>query len=308
MAGEELPVAPVAAAPEPVAAIPAAATPAPVAPTPVSESAPPAPAAAPAAPVKEFAPSLLDEALAKPAEPAKPEPAKEPKPAEPVAAEPAKEPAEAKPAEPVKPPEPVKPAEPLPPIEYAFTRADDKGERVPIAADQIDPERLGLFTGVLQESRVPPAAAQKMLDLHLDELNRAVSARDQRQWDVFADTQRDWRDKVMADPELGGSRHATAIKTVMGLIDAFSQRPGADGKGRPAEEVAAERKELMDVARVTGVANNPTWLRLLHWAGDKYVREPGPRAAPPPRTPNPTKEQRGLGRYKNTTPHANGPG
>jgi hypothetical protein len=166
----------------------------------------------------------------------------------------------------------------------------------------VNAERLGAFTGVLQEARVPPEAAQKMVDMHLAELQRAVDARDQRQWDVFANTQKEWRDAVMADPELGGARHATAIKTVMGLIDAFSSRLGEDGKARSADTIAAERKELMDVARITGVANNPTWLRLLHWAGDKFVREPSARPAPPPRTPALTGQQRGLRRYQGTTP------
>lgn len=293
--------APEAAAPAPAAP---AADPAPSAPAPEASSAAaaPAPAAEPApAPPKDFAPSLLDEAAKPTAEPPKPETPAEGQP--PASKEPAAP--EAKPGD--KPAE-AKPPEPPAPIEYAFTRADEKGERVPIGPDQIDQERLGLFTGVLQEARVAPEAAQKMMDLHLDELTRAVSARDQRQWDVFADKQKEWKEQVMADPELGGSRHATAIKTVMGLIDAFSLRPGPDGKARSSDDVAAERRELMDVARVTGVANNPTWLRLLHWAGDRFVREPGPRPAPPPRTAVPTGQQRGYARYKNTTPHANGAG
>lgn len=313
MPPEELPApgaapaaAPEAAAPAPAAPV-AEAAPAPAAaqstPGPVESTPSPAPAAAP--PPKDFAPSLLDEAAKPTAEPPKPD-AKEATPADgqpPASKEPAAP--EAKPGD--KPAE-AKPPEPPAPIEYAFTRADEKGERVPIGPEQIDQERLGAFTSVLQEARVAPEAAQKMMDLHLDELTRAVSARDQRQWDVFANTQKDWKDAVMADPELGGSRHATAIKTVMGLIDAFSLRPGPDGKARSSDDVAAERRELMDVARVTGVANNPTWLRLLHWAGDRFVREPGPRPAPPPRTAVPTGQQRGYARYKNTTPHANGAG
>lgn len=260
-------------------------------------------------PTKEFAPSLLDEAAKTPtAEPSKPDASQDAKPADgqpPAAKEPAaadakpgdKASTEAQPAE-------AKPAEPPAPIEYAFTLANEKGERVPVAADQIDPERMGAFTGILQEARVAPEAAQKMIDMHVAEVARAVDMRDQRQWDVFANTQKEWRDAVMADPELGGSRHATATKTVMGLIDAFNSRPGPDGKARSAEAVAAERKDLLDVARITGVANNPTWLRLLHWAGDKYVREPQARPAPPPRAPAQNPATRGLRRYQNTTPAA----
>ncbi len=302
------PVAAPASAPESAAPV-APAEAAPAAPVARPEVAAPAPEAAAPAPTKEFAPSLLDEAAKTPtAEPPKPDDAsKDAKPADgqpPAAKEPAA--ADAKPGD--KSAE-AKPAEPPAPIEYAFTLANEKGERVPIAADQIDPERMGAFTGLLQEARVAPEAAQKMIDMHVAEVARAVDMRDQRQWDVFANTQKEWRDAVMADPELGGSRHATATRTVMSLIDAFNTRPDENGKARSAEAIAAERKDLLDVARITGVANNPTWLRLLHWAGDKFVREPQARPAPPPRAPAQNPATRGLRRYQNTTPaNANGAG
>ena len=258
-------------------------------------------AAADVKPAKDFAPSLLDEA-AKPTADAKPgdaAPAKDA--AKPADAKPSdkKEPAPAE-AKPGDKPADAKPEEATAPIEYAFVYPDG------IKPEDLNAERLGAFTGILNDVRAAPEAGQKLLNLHLEEMTRVTQEVEQRsserQWDVFANQQKDWRDRVMADPELGGARHGTAIKTVMGLIDAFSLRPQEDNKVRSAEAIAAERKELLDVARMTGVANNPTFLRLLHWAGDKLTREGSPRPAPPPRQAAPNAGNKGLNRYKGTTP------
>ena len=300
--------APAAAAPaaDAAAAAPAAdaAKPAADVPLPGADATKPAAdaaAAAEAKPAHDFAPSLLDEA-AKPTADAKPgeaAPAKDA--AKPADAKPSdkKEPA-ADAAKPGEKPADAKPAEPPAPIEYAFTYPDG------VKPEDLNAERLGAFTGILNEVRATPEVGQKLLNLHLEEASRLAQEVEQRaserQWDVFANQQKDWRDRVMADPELGGSRHATAIKTVMGLIDAFSLRVPENGKARDAGVIAAERKELLDVARMTGVANNPTFLRLLHWAGDTLTREGKARPAPPPRQQTPNAGNKGLNRYKGTTP------
>lgn len=308
------PTPPAAPGADAVAAVAAPA--APEAAAPVSEASKPAegaPAAGTPAPLpKEFAPSLLDEAAKTPAaEPPKPEPAskdaapadgtppaaKEPAAAAKAADEPAK-PDAAKPAE-------AKPAEPPAPIEYAFTYPEG------VKPDDVDAERMGAFTGILNEFRAAPEAGQKLLDLHLGEMGRVARETEQRvsdrQWDAFAEQQRVSREQVMADPVLGGSRHDTAIKTVMSVLDAYALRD-QDGKARTADAVAAERKELLDDFRATGIANRRSMLSLMHWIGDKYIREGKPRPAPPPRSPNPANAQRGTGRYRNTTPAANGGG
>lgn len=279
---------------------------------PAADAAPPEPSSkgkdAPAAPAKDFAPSLLDEAAktptAEPPKPAEADPAKDPaKPAEgdkpPAAKEPA---ADAAKPDAAKPADQAKPAEPPAPIEYAFTVPDAKGERVPLPADAVDPERFGAFTAILNEVRAPPEQAQKLVDMHMAEVNRAVDKAAERQWDVFNEQQIKSREEVMADPVLGGSRHDTAIRTVMSTIDAFSLRDQNTKAPRSADAIAAERKQLMDDFRATGIANRASLLRMLHWVGDTYVREGAPRPAPPPRGANPATANRGTGRYRNTTP------
>ena len=302
----EEPAAPAAPAAEAApAAVPGAEAPAPK--EPAGDAAKPDAAAAPG---KEFPPSILDEAV-KPTVEAKEPPKDAPKDGAPEKAAEAKPPAkeepaakEAKPGE-AKAPD-AKPAEPPAPIEYAFKYPEG------IKAENLNAETLGAFTGILQELRAQPEAGQKLMDMHLAEMQRVAADVErrvsERQWDVFADQQRQSREAVMADPELGGSRHDTMLRTVMSVIDAYGLRKDDNGKPRTADAIAAERKELLDDFRATGIANRASLLRLMNWAGNTFIREGTPRPAPAPRTPAADPATRGLRRYANTTPAANGAG
>lgn len=295
------PVVPAAGEAAPAAIAPVAgADAAPVAPgpegaaiAPAGETAPAAAPGADAAPAKaapEFAPSLLDEA-AKPTADAKPE----------AAPDPAKEPAKDAAKEEAKPPaqkEPAPAPEATAPIEYAFKYPDG------VKPEELDSERMGAFTGILNDSRVPAEAGQKLLDLHLGEVARVAEQLETtistRQWDVFNTQQKAWREAVMADPEIGGSRHETALRTVMTLVDAYGNRFQDTKNARDAEAIAAERKGLMDVFRTTGAANSPLILGLLHFAGEK-LREGSARPAPTPRVQTPNAQNRGLRRYQGSS-------
>jgi hypothetical protein len=57
----------------------------------------------------------------------------------------------------------------------------------------------------------------------------------------------------------------------------------------------------MDDFRATGIANRASFLRLLHWVGDTYLREGAARPAPPPRAPAPNGQDRASRRYGATT-------
>ena len=202
---------PAATAPESVAVDVAPAV------TPVTTE--PAPAAAdPFTPHTET-PSLLSAfgkdgtpADAKPAEPAAdPAPAAQPgdKPAEAAA-----KPGEAKPGEPAleaKPPEPVAPE----PIQYPEWKLPENVKP--------DAEMLGKYTAALGEHRVPPEAGQKLLDMHAAALQHSMQsyadflAREQHR--VFGETRQSWRKEAMADPEIGGAGHQTAMGVIARMRD-----------------------------------------------------------------------------------------
>lgn len=266
---------PPAAVAEPAPAVAAEAAPAAGPDTPGKEAAPAAapgdakPADKPAdKPANEFAPSLLDQAAK-----AKEDPAA--KPGADAAAKDGKAPdakaADAKPTD--------APGEtPSAPVKYEFTYPEG------VKPEEVNAERMSAYTGILGEAKVAPEVGQKLLDLHLSEVKHVADAMAQRQWDTFNELQKQWRDTVMADPELGGARHATAIQTVMSLVEQYGGN-------------ADERKGLLDAFRVTGAANNPHILRLLHRAGEALAREAKPHPAPPPRSAALSGRDRGLARY-----------
>lgn len=149
---------------------------------------------------------------------------------------------------------------------------------------------MSAYTGVLGEAKVAPEVGQKLLDMHLAESRTIADTIAQRQWDVFNETQKRWRDEVMADPELGGGNHQTAIHTIMSLVDQYGGN-------------AQERKDLLDAFRITGVGNNPAVLRFMHRAGKALSREGVPHPAPPPRSPPADPRARRMNsRYGTTTP------
>ena len=237
----------------------------------VIESAPAAPAvetpAASPAPAHEFVPSLLEEAATKPAqaEPAAPEPAPVEK------AEGEEKPGEAA-------PEAETPTPEAPPV-YEFTYPEG------VKPEDIDQERFGAFTGLLGENKMPGEAAQKLLDLHVHELQEATTRLAQHQWDVFNRQQDAWKTEIRSDPEIGGSRLDTAMKTCGAAIEQF---------GGSQEQ----QTELRRILSTTGAGNNPLIVKFFHRVGEALAREGSPVVAPPARSRAPSAQERGLSRYK----------
>jgi len=245
-------VAPVDNAPAPAVEVvtPTVATPA------ATES--PAPVEAPKSPdAPEPTPAalLLDEAVKQAAE-------------EPKAEESAKEPSD---------PATEAPATPQP-IEYKFQFPEG------VNPESVNPELMGQYTTALSEAKVPPEIGQKFLDMHLAELQTAAKTVAQHQWDVFNRQQEQWKSEVKADPEIGGSRLVTAMRTVASVIDQYG--------GSPEQQVA-----LKGVLTATGAGNNPLLLRMFHNIGKALGREASPVPAPPPSAPKMSREERGLARY-----------
>lgn len=259
----------------PPAAVPAAAIP--EAPAPAVEAA--APEAA--KPADGPAPTLLQkfdaEAAAKPveaqvADPAKPpedpskpvDPAKpadkpaEPKPgdAKPAEAKPGEKPAEAKPAEPAK----------LDPVAYEYA--------VPEGL-QLDDARKGELHAALDAFRADPIkGAQGLMDLHHKAGEELKAALDQNQRDVWNDTRKGWQTDVLADEQIGGSSHQTAMGAIARMRDMFVPEK--------------DRASFESFLQVTGAGDHPAFLKMLHNAA-RFYDEP---AMPPANVkPSPTNGQ-----------------
>lgn len=197
---------------------------------------------------------------------AKPEPAKPAEAVKPEGDKPAAEtkPAEVKPAEEAPKAEPEKPAEP---VKYEF-------ELPPVLKG--DDTKIGLFSGILNEAKLDATlgkdVGQKLLGLHADAMTAYADqlAKDKlaQQHKAFNDTRDGWNTQVMADPEIGGSGHDTAMKAIARVRDRLvsSSAPGTD-------QYTKDYAELETFLRITGAGDHPVFLKMMHRAAP-FIDEP----------------------------------
>jgi hypothetical protein len=252
--------APVVSAPAPVAATETAA------PAPVVEA--PAPVVEAAAPLVSEVPSLLETLKATPDAPKveaeapkvdapKVEAAK----VEGEAPKVDEKPVEAKPVEVEKPAWKFELPETL--------KADDKV--------------MGEFTSLLDaivapsEALTREAAGQKLLNMHNDALVAYDAAKNAEQHRAFNAMRRDWQTAAMADPEIGGSGHETAMRAIARMRDQFvsSAKPGT-------AQYAKDTAEFNEALRITGAGDHPAILKVFHNVAQMFDE---PRL--PPSNPNP---------------------
>ena len=72
---------------------------------------------------------------------------------------------------------------------------------------------------VLRESGVKPEAAQKLMDQHvgaMQQLQAHIASEQQRIWQ---ETRAGWRKDVMADEQIGGAGHQTALQAIARMRD-----------------------------------------------------------------------------------------
>lgn len=269
--------APASLAPEAVA--PAQADRAPTDAAPAAEAPPPAPVSDAQPKVPKSLLDKFDEKKAAESAPAdapkpdevkaEPAPAEEPKPTEP-APEPEKAPVE----------EPVK----LDPLDWF---AEEGGLKIPEVISLDNANRSKLTTALELGRTDPKAGAQALMDMHAEALDQYAADLHTKMWTEFGKTREGWTTKVMADPELGGAGHDTAMGRSARMRDAFVSR---HAPGTPAH--TADMADWKDFLDTTGAGDHPAFHRLLNNVARKHDE-----AAPPPPNPTPPKD---LGRKPGT--------
>ncbi len=183
-------------------------------------------------------------------------------------------------------PEPAKvepvAAEPPAPIAYEFKWPENTPQ------EAIDKSAVEKYTSILNEGRVPPEVAQRVLDLHVEQIGQLSKRLSENQWDVFNRQTDAWRNRGLSDPEVGGSRFKTAQANAARFLE---------GMGLSV----AQMKEVFDVMRTTGAGLNPEIFRLFARAGDRFFKEGSARNMPPARQVPQTREQKQMARYTKTS-------
>jgi hypothetical protein len=213
---------------------------------------------------------------------------KEDKPAE-TATDPVVEapPAETKPAEAAVETKPVetKPFEPpAPAAAEPITYPDWK---LPEGI-QADKDQIAKYTEALGEHRIDPDVGQKLIDMHTAALQTSMQqyadhlAREQHR--VFGETRQAWAKEVLADQEIGGAGHQTAMGVIARMRDALVSN---HRHGTP--EYKADVAAFDQFLTVTGAGDHPLFLKMLYRVG-KFLDEPAmpaPNVKPSPNNGKP---------------------
>jgi hypothetical protein len=203
-------------------------------------------------------------------------PAKEAKPEE------SKPPAEVKPPAETKPPTETKTEEKLgeaakeplaQPFEYKYTLPENL---------KMDDTLRGEVHAALDAFRTNPAeGVQGLIDFYHKQTQAFAENYSKEslknQITVFNKTRADWVKEVMADPELGGAGHDTAMGVVARMRDRYvsSHKPGTP-------EYARDMSDFNTMLRMTGAGEHKALLRLLKNVGRDFDEPEAPLFTPSP--------------------------
>lgn len=212
---------------------------------------------------------------------------------------PAPEKAEAKPPEEAKAPdakapeteaktEAAKPADAAPAPTEAPAEAPPAPKYDPFELPEglsFEPERVALLTDELGKLEVAGKVdhatmqqfGQSLINLHTQEMTRAVDAIRQHQIDTWNATNQKWQDEVKSDPVIGGNRLETAMQVCGSVIEEF----GGTRDAKTGEVNKDEVKALREALASTGAGNHPLIVKFVHRIGEA-LGEARPVVAPKP--------------------------
>jgi hypothetical protein len=186
----------------------------------------------------------------------------------------APKPVEAKP-EPEAPKAPEQPEPEAPPVEYKFE-----------FPEHVKPEaaKVEAFTTLAREAKMTPEQAQKAMALFNEAATDFIAERKRQQTDDWNQLQREWENKSLSDPMIGGAGAKYAQGVIARMRDRFisDANPGTPG-------FAKDSAEFEDFLRTTGAGNHPVFLKMLYRVGARFD-EPALISAVP--KPTPTNGQR----------------
>lgn len=126
-----------------------------------------------------------------------------------------------------------------------------------------DTDAIGEATKIMREARMPPEAAQQLLDFAA----KREMAQAQRGVQAFVELQNKWVSEIKADPEIGGDKLDASLASAARAIDRLDV-PGL--------------REALDL---TGAGNNPAVVKAFVRLGQLVSEDrfqPGKGAPPPP--------------------------
>jgi hypothetical protein len=172
------------------------------------------------------------------------------------------------PAPPVPPAEPPKekPAEPPAPAAFALDKV-----KIPEGMKADDPNTKA-FADILGDDKMSALdRGQKLLDLYADVTKKGREAATEA-WNTV---NKQWADKTLADPDIGGAKWPAAKATIAKAIDSLGP------------DLAEGFRQALDV---TGAGNHPAVTKALHAWAAQLTEGSHISGNPPGTTPKTVKE------------------
>lgn len=162
-------------------------------------------------------------------------------------------------------PAPAKVAEPAPivpldPVLYGeILLPGEVGEGLSALKVTPVPELMTEFKTTLGKFGVAKEAAQPLADLHIRAMERFAANTRAQQYKDYGAVVEGWATRSMADPQIGGAGHQTAMGAIARMRDRFVSRaaPGS-------EQYIKDKAELDDFMNTTGGGSHPAFLKILH--------------------------------------------
>jgi hypothetical protein len=179
-----------------------------------------------------------------------------------------------KPEEPAGEKKPEEPAKADEPVKYEAFKLPE--------GVTLDEAKLGEFTKIAGEAKIPQEVAQKMIDLYAAEAKQ-VSEAPYRAW---TELQNKWQAEVKADPVIGGANLDKNLAATKAGLNAL---------------LGDDAKKFYDALNITGAGNNPDILRGLFKAAAPHAP-----ASPVSGNPGTSKKSPGETLYPNQAKLGNG--
>jgi hypothetical protein len=143
---------------------------------------------------------------------------------------------------------------------------------------KLDDSSLNTFKEVLGGELPPQERGQRLIDMHLAEVQKRDQYLSEHQVQVWNDTQAQWKDAVKSDPEIGGNRFNTTIQTCISAVNRFG---GTE----------AQRAELLEALSFTGAGNHPAIIRWVNNMASRLAEGSPVTQTAAPKPPQ-TREQK----------------
>jgi hypothetical protein len=126
---------------------------------------------------------------------------------------------------------------------------------------------------VFRELKIPPEAAQKLVDQHIAAMSAFVQSQPEQWHKAFLDTRKAWQVEAQADPVIGGAAWNTSVAAANAVLANTAIVP------------KSEREAFTKMLRDTGVGDHPQFIKAMVRINTFFTEPaaPPPAQVPPPR-------------------------